>query len=901
MTPGVMHSPRLVHHFLGLLLPFTLLLAEDRHLECEVVKSDGSPAANASVFCYRAPSSMHGILAQPVFAEGSADQEGRFRTSIPPTHGKLIYGMALALTTDGEAGWMPFFGEAPNQESVITSKITTVPCGEFHARLLQPDGQPAAGVELWVHTCAMPAKPEDRFPNYLEMGRLPGPHWKAKTDAQGRCVIRQVPQGASIYLAHADPRFAQLHNMHHILLPKMPKVDGAEHELRLVLPGGLRGRVTLPDGTPAPNTVVHIIEHTPYVTAYSTEVLTDAKGRFAISQIPPSKYRLTFATQPPLDDEWIGAEKGSVEVKESGVTDVGDLKVSKAAIVTAEIVDAETGAKIEEPIIIHLAEGYHQLHYRSHRGMPEGYHPPGRDDDLSVTVTGGERKTAQFKLKPVKPQDMIAGVVLNTDGKPAEGATVLMMENRWRFDFGEPAKTKADGRFQFHVPLDAQQITLLAWDGEKAMSDPVDARRGEPVAVKMRSSGFASVSGRIVDEQSKPVPNAKVNWRITGIEYGDHIGPVPEEALTDADGRFSFPRLWAGTDHPIFFCSADGYGGAALRDEKLVAGQKLDLKITFKKADQSISGVLLQADGTPSSHVSISVQGDGQPSRAQAVTDAAGKFTINGLCAGNVGLRIYEQSTRKAFNHRTKVPAQNLRVSWPSAEGTATGIVVDSLGKPMPDAFIEVYEYGVKATANKQGRFTLTGLRKGWFTAEVKAKTADGMKIEKRQRMKPGMSNARIQLPPKTREDAAQPAIPLDLIGKPAADLQIATWINSEPLSAQAGGKVRILDFFGMQCAPCLAGFPKVQAFWEAHRDKNIEVIAHVSDFYPPQEVRDYLAKNPKLKFPIAIAKPDSTHDHDYDISGVPFYVVIDQAGKIVATGHDWDVAAAKALKLLGE
>ena len=88
------------------------------------------------------------------------------------------------------------------------------------------------------------------------------------------------------------------------------------------------------------------------------------------------------------------------------------------------------------------------------------------------------------------------------------------------------------------------------------MSDPADARRGEAVTVKMRSSGFASVSGRIVDEQSKPVPNAKVNWRITGIEYGDHIGPVPEEALTDADGRFSFPRLWAGTDHPIFFCSA---------------------------------------------------------------------------------------------------------------------------------------------------------------------------------------------------------------------------------------------------------------------------------------------------------------------------------------------------------
>jgi thiol-disulfide isomerase/thioredoxin len=900
MTPGVMHTSRLLPHVLGVLLPFTWLVAADRRLECEVVKADGRPAANASVFFYQPPS-VNGILAQPVFAVGKTDEKGRFSAAISqPEPVKVLYGMALALSADGEAGWLPFSGNAPNQEPSIAAKITVMPGGDFRARLMQPDGQPAAGVEVWVHGCAMPRKPEDRFPIYLDMGRLPGPHWKATTDADGRCVIRQVPQGASIYLAHADERFAQLPGMHEILMPKMPKADGAEHELKLVRPGGIRGRVILPDGRPAAHSIAQIIEHTPYVTAFSTQVLTDAQGGFVITQIPPSKYRLRFATQPPLDDEWIGAEKDGVEVKAGNVTDVGDLKVSQVAIVTAEVLNAETGAKIEEPVIIRLAAGTHALHYRSHRMTPEGYHPPGRDDDLSVNVADGERKTVQFKLKPVKPQDMIAGVVLNADGKPAEGASVLMMGGGG-FDSTAAAKTKADGHFQFPAPPDTRRITLLAWDGDKTMSDPVDAKRGEPVTVKIRSGGFASVGGRIVDEQGKAIRNAKVTWTIMGIEYGFHPGPVPEEALTDADGRFSFPRLWTGSDHLIFFCSADGYGGAALRDEKLMPGQSLDLKITFKKADQSISGVLLQADGTPSSHASISAQGDGQPSRNQATTDAEGRFTINGLCTGNVSLRIYDPATKKSFYHRAKVPAENIRASWPSAEGMATGIVVDSAGKPMPDAVIEAWEYGVKAAANKQGRFALTGLRKGWFTAEVKATTADGTKIETKQRLKPGMSNVRVQMPPKTREHEPPPTIPLVLIGKPAADLQIATWINSEPLSAKAGGKVRILDFFGMQCAPCLAGFPKVQAFWETHRDKNIEVIAHGSDFYPVQEVREYLAKHPKLKFPIAIAGPTSSYARDYDIRGIPFYVVIDQAGKIVSAGHDWDAAAAVALKLIGE
>jgi len=753
---------------------------------------------------------------------------------------------------------------------------------------------------VWVHGCALPRKPEERFPNYIEMGRLPGPHWKATTDADGRCVIRQVPQGASIYLAHADERFAQLSGMHNILMPGMPKADGAEHELRLARPGSIRGRVTLPDGSPAANSVAHIIERTPYVTAYSTEVLTDAMGEFVITQIPPSTYRLSFSTRPPLDEEWIGAAKDGIEVKEGSVTEAGDLIVSKVAVVTAEVLDAETGATIEKPIVVRLGAGEHDLHYRSHRVVPKGYHPPDRNDDLRVNVAGGERKTVRFKLRPVKPQDMIVGVVMNEDGTPAGDASVLMMGGGG-FDSTNIAKTGADGSFQFPAPPDAGRITILAWDADKAMSDPIEATRGESVTVKIRSGGFASASGRIVDEEGNPIPGAEVRWDIEGIEYGFHPGPVPRDVLTDADGRFVFPRLWADPDHLIIFCSADGYGGAALRDEKLVSGENLELNITFKKADQSISGVLLQADGRPSSRVNISVQADGQPSRRQAITDDAGRFTIDGLCPGNVSLYLYDPATRKSFYHRTRVPAGNIRASWPSAEGTATGIVVDHAGSPVPGVVIEVREDGVNETTDTQGRFTLSGLRKGWFTTEVTALTGDGTKIETKQRLKPGLSNIRVKLPPMTVEDEHRPIVPPDLIGKAAPDLRIATWINSEPLAARAGGKVRILDFFGMECGPCLAGFPKVQAFWEAHRDKDIEVIVHGDDFYPAQEVRDYLAKHPDFDFPIAIADPASTHGLDYDIRGIPFYVVIDKAGKIVSTGHDWDAAATLALKLSGE
>lgn len=150
MTLGVMHTSRLISHALGVLLPFTLLVAEDRSLECEVLKADGSPSANASVFYYRPPS-VNGISTQPVFAVGQTDQEGRFLAALSqPEPVKVLHGMVLALSADGEVGWLPFSGNAPNQGPAITTQITMGPGGDFRARLLQPDGQPAAGVEVWV-------------------------------------------------------------------------------------------------------------------------------------------------------------------------------------------------------------------------------------------------------------------------------------------------------------------------------------------------------------------------------------------------------------------------------------------------------------------------------------------------------------------------------------------------------------------------------------------------------------------------------------------------------------------------------------------------------------------------------------------------------------------------------
>ena len=234
----------------------------------------------------------------------------------------------------------------------------------------------------------------------------------------------------------------------------------------------------------------------------------------------------------------------------------------------------------------------------------------------------------------------------------------------------------------------------------------------------------------------------------------------------------------------------------------------------------------------------------------------------------------------------------------PDATGKASGMVLDHQGKPIAGAEVEAFVRGRKTHTDKAGHFALDGLELGWFTVDVRTTLPDGTKLEKDYRVKTGMQQIKLTLPA-TGDDAGHnaAAVPMDLVGKPAPEIHVATWIHTEPMNAKAGGKVRILDFWGMECAPCLAGFPKVQKFWQEHRQDGIDVLALGSGFYPEQEVQEYLAKHPDLKFPIAISQADARDAEAYQVRGIPTYVVIGKDGRILSSGHDWSEAAAMALK----
>lgn len=867
---------------------------------CEVVLEDGKPAAGARVYICCVPDRQR-ILEEPLVAQGTTNEKGLFETEQKLTsHLPLFYGSVLAVSADGKAGGGQIVcvkGEAAKPLRLVLQPTTT-----FKARILRPDGSPAAGLKVWISKCDHAGAPDVANPVNVAMSLLPDGVWSAVTDAEGRCDIPQVFRGAAVYLSHGDARFAQLSGRLNQWSADAPRADGTtEHVLRLGEPGRLRGKIVLPDGTAAAGSVVQVLEHRPYKVFHMDTARADASGVFEFVSLPPGDYELNYDTQPPFNENWIGSEVSHLQVKAGEVTEAGNLQVSPPARVMVQGVDAESGTPVGKPQTCRLRAGEQQIPYWLTPELTARYHPLKNDDYAKIELKPGEQRSLSYKLRPIKPSEMILGVVQDSKGAPVANVTVAAVsDDSW--DMPRPSRTAADGSFKITCPPEMTALNLIAWSDDKAMSNPVAAKAGTPVTLIVRQDGFARVTGHVRDEDGKPIKGAQIDCMIPGVEFGPVTGPVPQGVSTNAEGEFVFPRLWTATEEVTFFCSHPGHGSTSRRDIALPADQTLQLDMVLKKIrpEVGVTGVVVDKAGNPVEGVKIFLSGDELPAqRKSPVTNAKGEFAVMSL----VPTRVYVEARHKNGSVTRKVaariviPGKPLRLVLPDGDESVSALIVDAQGKPAAGTVVRSFDRDLEVKAGPDGRLKMSGLVKGWFDLELTYARQGEATIKHRTRIKAGTKDVRLQLPAATREWPARPATPVDLKGVVAPELSVQTWLNSLPLPTKAGGKVRILDFWGVQCAPCIAAFPKVQAFWQKHDGQDLEIIALTS--YPVEEVREFLAKHPDWKFPVAIVQELSTSFTDYDVRGVPTYIVVDATGRIRSQGHEWADAAKAAEQLL--
>ena len=139
-------------------------------------------------------------------------------------------------------------------------------------------------------------------------------------------------------------------------------------------------------------------------------------------------------------------------------------------------------------------------------------------------------------------------------------------------------------------------------------------------------------------------------------------------------------------------------------------------------------------------------------------------------------------------------------------------------------------------------------------------------------------------------------------VGDVAPNFTLQTTDGGTVSLADLKGKVVVLDFWATWCKPCMMGLPLLDTFakWATESGKPISVYAvNVMERVAPAERVKLVSefwKGKAFSFPTLIDSDDKAIK-DYQLTGIPFTVVISPEGKIAAVHMGFDEGAIENLK----
>lgn len=118
-------------------------------------------------------------------------------------------------------------------------------------------------------------------------------------------------------------------------------------------------------------------------------------------------------------------------------------------------------------------------------------------------------------------------------------------------------------------------------------------------------------------------------------------------------------------------------------------------------------------------------------------------------------------------------------------------------------------------------------------------------------------------------------------IGTVAPDFTFPDWDGNDVSLSDFRGKYVLIDFWASWCGPCRQESPNVQKQYELYKDKGFEVVAVSID----KKEKDWrkAVKDDGTKGTLLLAQDSKQIMKDYVFSGIPYMVILDPEGKVVA------------------
>ncbi len=528
----------------------------------------------------------------------------------------------------------------------------------------------------------------------------------ARTDRDGRFRLDRLPPGR--YKPTAQGRGVYGEPVESVLLGLGQRVDDLTIEVHPAR--AVRGRVVIEGVGPAGHARVTL--HADDGSG-PTDDAADEQGQVELVVTRPGRYQVSVVragavgqdAYPPLDVgerdldglTWTMTTGGSVRgvVRTADGAAVADVGVSAETVGAAgrglrSWVFADS-APDGSFLLTGLVPGNHALRVRSD-------HHPTQEPPLEVAVVAGKETRTELVLPA---SGAIAGVVVDSDGKPAAGVHVGINNGPY-YRGGRGVRTGEDGRFLIPGVEPGPQrvfaargwfdkLTLPGRTGEDALGVLVHVQAGATASARLVIESRAGViAGTVRDDQGRAVADA---WVLAAREPGAGGGMGGAMAtrwtwssdrqdppvVTDVDGRFALRGLAPGA----YTLRAFRQGGGEVTAEHVEVGATVALVI---RATGSIAGTVRDAAG-PVGDFTVRVSDPASGfDRSESFFRTGGRFAVRDLPAGAFVVSV--SAARGAATHDVTLTAGEHRTGLAfelAANLTVRGRVVDAAsGAPVP-------------------------------------------------------------------------------------------------------------------------------------------------------------------------------------------------------------------------